>query len=236
MTASERVLDGPPGCWEVVGRASWSHDFGALGSTRGDAVFSGRLRDGVWGEIAIFPLGTVDRARGEAEEGPEVYASDQRFTPLIGQVRGLAVSLDRTGAMQVRRSSDPRVDPVNTVRDVIDRLSRGAETVFARWDEPLQAVVLERDRTVGKVRSPLSMSVVFPDGGTTPAAWTLHLERPYHHDALGLVRVSALDVDLRFANDGLPQSEQMSTRLSIAGASFTASQRLVYTSVRACGG
>ena len=43
-----RLLDGPEGCWELVGKASWEWDFGRFGSSRGDAAFIGRMRGGVW--------------------------------------------------------------------------------------------------------------------------------------------------------------------------------------------
>ncbi len=200
-------------------------------------VFAGRLSDGVWGEIALFPLGMVEAARGDGEAGPEVYGRDQRFTPLIGRVRGLAVSLDAEGMLGVRRSADPRVEPVNTVRDVIDSLSRGAETAWVRWEPESAAVVLERGRTVGKRKSPLSAQVVFSgDLSLSPISWHLHLERPYHHDLLGLVRVTALEVTLEASPDGAPRSERMSTSLSLAGAKFSAAQRLIYTSFVPCAG
>jgi hypothetical protein len=218
---------------EVVGRASWSHDFARWGSTRGDAVFTGRLRDGVWGEIALFPLGMIEDDRRGAPD-PEIYAAAQRFTPLIGRVRGLAVGLDRDRKMSVRRSDDARVDPVNTVRDVLDRLSRGTETAFVRWDDAAGAVVLVRDREVGKARSGLSADVVFPGGGLAPSRWVVHLERPYRHDLLGLARVTALDVVLEVAPDGSPRAESLATTLDLAGVRITARQRLVYSSVAPC--
>jgi hypothetical protein len=233
--ASEALLDGPPGCWEVVGRASWDHDLGRWGSTRGQAVFASRMVDGVWGEIKVLPLGTVDRAAGAREEDALEYDASQRFTPLVGRVRGLAVRLDDHRELQVTRSKDPRVEPVNTLRDAIDRLSGGVET--ASVTRAGGEVVLDRRRGVGRSHAPLDATVHF--AGTVPIAWDVALLEPYRKDIFGLARVTTLTVQLRaHPSNGLalPDAEAMTFDLDLAGIHIRGAQTLVYTSFLPCGG
>ena len=62
---AEAFLDGPPGCWEIVGQASWNWDAGRFGMSRGDTIFAAQMVDGLWGEFHLEPLGEVVRERRE---------------------------------------------------------------------------------------------------------------------------------------------------------------------------
>lgn len=84
--APSPTLQHPPeGCWEVVGRASWSWAQGRRRAARGDAGFIGRLEDGVWVDVVVRSLG---------EEVEEPRASTVRrydhqqphFLPMVGVV------------------------------------------------------------------------------------------------------------------------------------------------------
>lgn len=83
---AERFLDGPGGCWEVVGRVSWDWDAGRWGLSRGSAVFASRMEDGVWGEFHVEPLGEVVRERRGAEKW--IYSYEPRWAPLFGRMSG----------------------------------------------------------------------------------------------------------------------------------------------------
>ena len=82
---AEAFLDGPPGCWEVVGKAVWDWDFGRFGLSRGSAVFASTLDDGVWGDFHIEPMGETNRERKTLAE-TTTYRYEMRFSPLFGKL------------------------------------------------------------------------------------------------------------------------------------------------------
>lgn len=91
---AERFLDGPRGCWEVLGVASWKWDAGRFGMSRGDTAFAATLVDGVWGPFRLDPLGEVVRERG-ADTEQWIYGYEPRWAPLFGRIDGeLTVSND----------------------------------------------------------------------------------------------------------------------------------------------
>jgi hypothetical protein len=230
----EALLDGPPGCWELVGDASWNHDFGRWGATRGDAVFSGRMVDGVWGEIRVYPRGEVTSAQSD---GLPVYEAAARFTPVSGQVRGLAIGLDGDRELQVKRSGDPRVDPVNTVRDILGKLTQDVETWWVAWDEERQGATLLRQTVAGRRDAEVENQVFFPGGGLDPVEYDLDLVGTYGHTSLIPARVDDLHVRLRArAVDGVvvPTAEALRFRVTVAGIGMSVSQTLAYRSVTRC--
>src|SRR5690554_4018083 len=80
---ADRLLEGPAGCWELVGEAKWDWDAGRLGANRGSAVFAGRMTDGVWGEFYVRSLGQIVRGRGKNASPTRHYANDLRFIPMV---------------------------------------------------------------------------------------------------------------------------------------------------------
>jgi len=234
MALSDALLDGPTGCWEVVGRSTWSHDFGRWGATRGDAAFVGRTEDGVWGELYLRPLGEVQRQRrSNTEDRAALYAAEPRFTPLSGRVRGLAVRLDRQRQLRITRSSDRRVQPVNTARDVIDALTGDVET-FELVPET-DGWTLRRAREAG--RDAVLIESHYATGDSLPTLWTLTIPAPYRHGPLGVVRVQDLDARIRGRIEGdrvFPQAESLRFELRLAGITVRAAQTLDYTSWSPC--
>jgi hypothetical protein len=229
--AADALIDGPAGCWEVVGRASWDHDFGRLGGTRGDAVFAGRLVDGVWGKMTIWPQGEIVDRKGE--DSAEQFGEEPRFSPMIGRVRGLAVRLDGDRDLSVTRSTDEAIEAVNTVRDLMDSLTADVETVDAAWDADADGVKLTRlaESRGADVRT----EVLFPGGGLVPARWDVTIDGPLHK---GLVKVSDFAVHLRgrvVGDQVLPDAEAVRLELHLAAFTVTARQTIVYTSVEECG-
>jgi hypothetical protein len=229
-TAPNALLDGPPGCWEVVGYATWDHDLGRWGSTRGEALFVGRMVDGVWGPFRVFP-------RGEYVDGAEapIYVEEDRFTPFFGRVRGLRVRLDRSRDLQVDRSKDPRVEAVSTVDDVLSKLTQDVETWEVSWEE--DAVVLTRTGTAGRKEAQVTSRTTFPGGGTIAETHSVALVGTYVHKGLFPARVRALDLRLEGRlEDGvvLPVRETLSFDLGLVVARVKASQEIVYRHVGAC--
>lgn len=233
--AAPALQAGPPGCYEVVGRASWRHDLGRWGATRGDAVFAGRLEDGVWGGLRVWPTGEVTERRGE--EGTETFAEAVRFAPMIGRVRGLQVMLDDDRELVVRRSRDARIDPVNTVEDVLGRLSDDVETSWVTWDAEAGAVVLERTTVAGRSEAEVRTRTRFPEGGLVADAVDVELIGTYVHRGFVPARVDALEVHLRAHVDGdraLPAAEAVRFELALPLVRLVAAQTIEYTHVSPC--
>lgn len=231
---ADALLDGPAGCWEVVGRASWSHDLGRWGSTRGNAVFVGRLEGGVWSRWKVFPLGEVEV---NGSERAEIFGTAQRVTPLIGRVRGLAVGLDRTRRVRIARSRDRRIEPVNTARDVIERL--GADESVAWWaTAETEGVVLHRRMQVGRQDAPLSVEAVYPWGLGHPTRWTMSLGGTHVHEGWIPARVTALEVTLEGREEGghvLPRWESLRMSLTVSPLVRVAARQTVdYRRVLPC--
>ena len=77
--------NGPPGCWEIVGRATWEWDAGRFGASRGNAAFLGKLEDGIWRDLVIRSLGEDVEAWGR--DPVHQYAHGKlRFVPMIGRL------------------------------------------------------------------------------------------------------------------------------------------------------
>lgn len=223
LKRADAALDVPAGCWEVTGRAAWSHAFARWGATRGDAVFVGRVQDGVWGPFRSFGAGEVERLR-DAEF--RHYGDSQRFTPMVGQVRGLAVRLDRSRQLQITYNHDPRVQPVHTVDDVVGQLSVGASSSEVRRDSDV--VVVEENTEARGTR--VSRRVRFAGDRTT---LHLHLPDVYKHDPFGLARVRSLDVKVE-RHGAVPVAETTTFALSLATIRVTARQTVRYRTWTPC--
>jgi hypothetical protein len=223
------LLDGPAGCWELAGRASWSWDAGRFGGSRGDAAFVGRIQDGIWQDFHIEPLGersTRDRM------GVLVYGDEQRFVPLVGQVPG--------GFRSGRRDRDD-LTPGNVVRGALDELGGEAETAYVQWDVVQDAVVLVRTVPIGDQRqAPLAeASTWFPGGAQSPRR--LDRRFPPRFTSGGFPKYSVHDarVEIRAraaAGTLFPEAEAASFEARWFGLSFQGKQSLAYQRATPCGG
>ena len=259
-----RVLDGPAGCWEIVGKASWSWDAGRWGGSRGDQVFVVRMVDGVWQEFRIQALGELQRERRGQQE--RVYVDDDaRFIPLVGRVApgGLKVE-DRTpdlvlappepSARDKRRDErrdnrkeqkaerDPEeaveVGPRNAIRRALDRLAGSAETSWAQWDGEREAVVLYRSIPMGDGnRAPATEETfTFPAGGPPTE---LDIQFPERFIVGGIPRYSINNAEahVRVRPSGgqlFPTMESYKIEFGVFGFSVIGAQTIVYKSVRPC--
>jgi len=229
-TAADRLLDGPPGCWEVVGRADWNHDGGQFGFTRGSAVFAGRLEEGVWSEFHVESLGEVFREGREEER--HVYRDEQLFVPLMGRYED---DDDEGGEDTLEGGSAP----VNVVRDLLSDLEGSAEYTWATWDEEAQGVVFTRVVPIGKrANAPeVTLDVFFPNGDVVPEHGDVKFpERFWIHD-LPPVVVRDAQVQLRgqrWGEDVFPAAEAFSVELRALGFRFRAAQTIRYRSFVPC--
>ncbi len=244
------ALDGPPGCWEVVGRATWDYDAGRFGSSQGDAVFFGRLVDGVWVDVRVSPLGELARER--SEEASLIFSSEPRFVPLLGQIGPASFYDPGDGAppdaddddrgSKRREAKDPEPEgPENVIEQVFAELEGGAETVWASWREATRSVEVVRVVPLGKgAQAPVAeVRVRFPEGGTEPDRVDISFP-PQFMVGDGPVRArvegARVEASVRPLADGasFPTAEAYSFTASVLGLQFTGAQSVKYTNAVRC--
>lgn len=239
IAGSEALMDGPPGCWELVGQAAWSYDFGRLGEMRGNAIFAGRLVDGVWKGFHVEPLGEI--VRMGRDRPSHQYVPEQRFTPLIGlRYEGsTSISAGESG-VAVETEQDDTTAPTNVLRELLADLGGDAEYTWAEWDDEREGVLLRRVVPLGGGASAPEADVrtFFPGVGTQPTRVDVAFpERFMAGEGMARVRVQDARVQLRGrVVDGrvLPVAEAYSARIGVVGFDFGFAQTLQYTSAVAC--
>lgn len=235
---SAALLDGPPGCWEVVGKASWNWDWGRWGSSRGDAAFAGRLEGGRWSEIHLAPLGEVVR-EGRRDEEVRVYAKEARFAPLLGRLTGGRITV-ASGDEEVELDMEEQAEASNVLRATLERISGPTETSWASWDDASGAVELHRAVPLGDAaRAPeAELTVRFPDGDPLPTA--LDIAFPEHFKAGSWPRrftIRDAEVHLRGAVAGgrvFPASEAFRFEFGLLGFWGSGAQTIRYAQIRPC--
>ena len=254
-TGADMLLDGPPGCWEVVGRASWNYDLGRFASSRGDSVFAARLKDGVWSDFFVDSTGEMLRVgRKGAEE--RVFVDKQRFVPLLGRISDASMpeswneddEKKGDGGAEVRVDTDgdgytDRNDAaVNIVREILDNLDNNVDYSYAQWNDPRQAVVLVKAIPMGKGSNAPEAEVeaVFPGGGRLPSELTVSFPEKF---MVGDFPARAKVVDAQIMARGqvvqgavFPEAETYSFGLAVFGFRFNVAQTIDYQTVRACDG
>jgi len=243
--AAERLLDGPPGCWELVGKASWDWDLGRFGSSRGDAVFAGRLTDGAWSEVHLAPLGEVVRDRSGTEL--QVYRSAARFAPLVGRLADERITVASEEPAEAEAEAEPEADDAtdpddatNVLRSALDRLGGTAITSWAEWDDLAGAVVLHRAVPIGdRARAPeAEVSVRFPSGDPLPASLDVMFP-PKFKAGRWPRRVTVRDAEAHVrgtivAGMVFPATEAFQLTFGALGWSGHGAQTIEYKQIRAC--
>ena len=232
---ADRLLDGPPGCWEVVGRATWSYDMGMFARNRSDSLFVGRLEDGVWTGFTVVPLGEVERIGRKPET--RTYPEEQRFLPLLGRLGPWEVSVGTEDSVQTGETEGTS-DPRNVLREALDELGGETEVAWTEW-VPSVGVLLHRASPVGAGRNPpeATTTVRFPAGGDTPDAMDVNFPETFHAKGTPRVGIRGARVRVRAkVVDGhaFPTREAFKFRASVLGFSGSAAQTLVYQHVNAC--
>jgi len=232
-STAEKILDLPTGCWEWVGQASWDWDTGRFGSTRGDAVFAGRTDGGVWGVVALQPLGEMraERGRGAAR----VYGRDALFMPLVGRVRGERVQV--LGAERDESLSEG-VEAVNTLRKALARVSGDAFTSTADWDQERGGVVLTRTipLAVGR-KGEIEVEVFFPDGGPAPSTLDVRFPMTFKTGRFPRWTIRDGEAQIRGVVRGdavFPISEAFQFEYGFLGFRFSGAQTIGYKHVSRC--
>jgi hypothetical protein len=226
IEAGADILDGPAGCWEIVGKATWAWEWGRFGGRRGDAMFAARVEDGEWTEIATTSLGEerTDRKTGFARL---LYDDEITLIPLVGRVK-----LDRR-----RRRGDEDRGPSNVLRDAMAELVGDAEVAYAEWDEPKDGVRLLRSMKLGKTNSEAAWSVWFPGGDAVPTALDVTFPKSFYRGTLPRIRISDAEVHVRaVASNGraFPVSESVKYSASAFGFHMQGAQTIQYRRASPC--
>lgn len=237
----DQVLDGPDGCWEMVGLATWNWDFGRFGGSRGDALFVGRLDDGVWQEFHLEPLGEVVRERGRRGSESRVYQLDEpRFAPLVGKITGRRVTLAGSdGAAEEPDSDEETRSPNNLVRRALDDLSGSVDTAWAQWDAEREGVVLLRSIPMNESsRPPLAeLTAFFPGGRDLAVSVDVVFPERFYKGRFPRWRLDDAVVHVRGRPSGssvFPTVESFSFTFGVFGFSFTGAQTIRYKTAKRC--
>ncbi len=236
---AEVFLDGPPGCWELVGKASWHWDFGRLGKSRGDAAFIGRLRDGVWEGFHIEPLGEVTRRGREAES--RQYSDEPRFAPMFGQLPGGSISIEAGDRNSIRGERNRDATPGNLLRTALDELSTEVEIGYAQWDRSRNGVVYHRSLPLNRGHRAPDTSVVtfFPEGSALPTEYVVTFPERFHRGRLPRFKITDARAELRAEPSGgrlFPVAEAVRFDIGVLGFSWSGAQTIQYLRATPCGG
>jgi len=232
----DRLLDGPSGCWEVVGKATWSWNFGRLGESSGGAAFVGVLREGVWSELHVEALGESRRGRGRDATTDRVYEDVVRFAPVLGRVdpEKFGRPSDRRSGMEGRGGG-----PGNLLRTTLDGLGGEAETSYAQWDLERKGVMYTRFVPIGKGgdAKDTEMSVFFPDGQALPVSLDVVFPERFRRGGIPSATISDAVVELRGKVQGdqlYPIAEAVRFNVSVLGFRFNAGQTIRYLQFAPC--
>lgn len=238
-TSADAILDGPRGCWELVGQASWDWDVGRFGANRGDAVFVGRLEDGVWSELHIESLGEIAREKGKNADEVRQYTDEPRFAPLVGKLHGRRVTVaTREGETEVEVDGSDNT-PVNLVRGALADLGGRVDTSWTQWDDAAQAVVLHRAVPIGEgSRAPeAKIEVLFPAGERLPMSLDVVFPERFHRGTFPRWKVDDAVVHVRgrvSQGNVFPTMESFRFDFGVLGFKFHGAQTIVYKSARRC--
>ena len=226
--AAEAFLDGPPGCWEVVGYARWDYDFARFGAAKGSAIFVARLDDGVWEDFTVVPQGELVR-RGTKGSWRE-YNEERHFAPLMGQ-------------MVVARQNEASGGPVNLLRMGLDEISGDVEVSWAEWSETPEGegVTLHRAVPIGSSdKAPeATVQVYFPQG--TDRARSMHVRMPERFKVgrwpmRATIKDAVLEMRaMPLQGSPFPTAEAWSARFSVLGLNGYGAQTIAYRSAVPCG-
>ena len=239
--SAEAILDGPAGCWEIVGQATWDWDVGRFGASRGDAVFAGRLEDGVWSAFHIESLGEVVRDRGKEAEEVHQYGDEPRFAPLVGNLNGsrVRVSSSDEAHPEEEASAAESSAPGNLLRNVLDDLGGEVDTSWTQWDDTASGVVLHRSMATGSgANAPEArVEVFFPGGEALPVSLDVTFPERFYRGTFPRWRVEDAVVHVRGrASHGtvFPTSESFRFDFGVLGFQFHGAQTIVYKNATRC--
>ncbi len=221
-----RIQEGPRGCWEVVGTASWRWDAGPMGYSHGDAAFVARFEDGVWRDVITRSLGEVQKERrGPAQR---VFDHDEvKVMPLVGRRNRTDLDEDKDGVG----------DHVLTY--ALDRLGREVEYSDLRPNEAGTDIILSRTIPFENGRQQAKMDVLFAQGSLLPHHMSIAFPESFTVPSFRLAKVRDAKATIRarvLGGDVFPEAESTTFDVSVLGFQGSGAQTVRYTSFRRCGG
>ena len=231
---AEAMLDGTLGCWELVGHARWNWQLGRFGETRGEAIFAGRLEEGVWRDFYIHPLGEISSRRSRAERLE--YHKERHFAPLVGKLP----AEESDGSSRKAREAGEE-EPRNILRRTLDEIGSMVSTSWASWDEEREGVIYHTAVPLGDGgRAPeVSVQVFFPDGGNWATEQDVVFPERFRLERSFSPVVEDARVQLRARiseNKVFPTAESFSFGFSVLGFHMTGAQSINYTHASRCSG
>jgi len=229
---AQSLLSGPPGCWEVVGKARWDYIFSRFGETRGEALFVSRLEDGIWTRFNVIPLGELAK-RGSRSDLKRRYSDKQRFAPLMGKIK----PEERQSRRRKNKDEEEATDPINLFQRALDEIDTDVEYAWATWSEDRKGVVLVRSVPVGRGEKTADIEVFFPNGGTLPASLDVTFPQPFYTRGMPSARVNKAVVRMRARDiEGtmFPSVEASQYDVRVLGMTFQGRQTIEYRHVHPC--
>lgn len=231
--AAPRLLAGPRGCWELVGRATWNWQFGRFGESRGDALFAGRLDGGEWKGWYLQALGEVER-RGA--EGPRtVYRAENRFAPLVGRIQGGRGGVTNDNSVKPEKSAE--ASPSNILKEALAELGGGVSSVYTRLDG--DDVILDESVPLDGSRSKdYSVQTRFPKGEPVPTAMDVVFPESFHLKAFPNPKVEGAGAQVRgrlVDGELVPTAEAFHMNVQALGFTISGAQTIQYTHAERCG-
>lgn len=224
--ASRQLFEGPAGCWDIVGKATWNHDGARYGVSRGAAAFAGRLEDGIWrGDLHVEPLGEIVR-EGPRDSERRVYRDDaQPFMPMLG-----------------KRLDEGDGGTMSTALDgLLAELQGEARYTWVKWDDATGDVVFTEVVPVGdRAEAPeITVDVRFPGGGRLPSRADVKFPERLTVYPMPPVVARNARVEIRGVPAGgrvFPAAEAYSADFGVLGMRFHSAQSIQYRSIRPCTG
>jgi len=245
--ASRHLIDGPPRCLELQGRAEVDVALFRPGGWLGPgetrrltarATFTGTLDHGVWTHLA---------ATWEESEDEDVITLSQ-LNPLVGRPAALASGVEVESSVSLEVSDEGSelavtqgaAQALGLLDQIIADIDPDITLAHSGWDPELQAVVLDQVvplRERGK--DTFAIRTRFPDGGPPMSVdATLPPRLRFDVDDLPVkIRLLNAQLHLRGATTALgvvPREEGVSAVVGLLGFTVGLAQQIQYTAVRPC--
>ena len=218
----QMIQDGPAGCWEVTGRATWSWDAGIRGASQGDSMFVGHLEDGVWKDFLVKSLGEDQRDRAGTVNRVFQHG-EQTFVPLVGRMPTHLTGLTADS---------------NALSWTLKKLGGDVEFADAENDEARGGVILNRTVPLDGATEPVKMEVFFPGGGSLPSTLKVRFPESFSLPSFRLAKVRDARALIRgraFNGEVVPEAETFSFDAGVLGVHVVAAQTIRYQTFRPCG-
>ena len=230
MDNSDKLLEGPTGCWELVGSVSWSWEFGRFGSTKGDAVMVGRFEDGKWTSIRGLPKG--EQIRRGKEIAKTVYNADNRFVPLIGKIEYSAEEI-----AEVEAGAPSESQTVNLLEEMVEELTTEVSSSYLKWDDGPGQLVLVTEHDLEKSKGEAQTLVRFAADSTLPIQLDIVGPESFPVRRIPPIRLDNVRVRLRGTPHGqtvVPTYETFSFEARVLGIRGHGKQTIDYVQASRC--